>query len=312
MIAVSSQSFLKNETLKDSLESKFPASTIFYIDLPSFYSKDSFIKKMKPYSYILCGKELFDKEVIDQLPNLIGISKYGVGLDNIDLEYASKKNIEVCFEPGVNAMYVAEQTLGFMIGSMRNLVLSSNKYKSGQWFKNGGTSLFGKTIGIVGLGNVGEALVRLLAPFSCDIIICDIVDKSDLCKKYSIRQVSLECLLEFSDVVTLHVPLDSSTRGMISDKSFQLMKKNSILINTCRGGVVDEKALYLALSQLDIAFACCDVFINEPNINSDLQGLENFWPTAHIAGNAKESVLDMGMASIRGLEKLVIGKNNDN
>ena len=302
MIAVTAQSFLKNPILVGELQTRFKGESITLLDISKSYTQAELIDFLKPYEVVLCGREKFDAKTLSQLPNLKCISKYGVGLDNLDLKYMSENSIDIEFKAGVNAKYVAEQTLGFMIGAIRNLHISSSKMKSGIWYKNGGTSLFGKTVGIVGLGNVGMELVKVLKPFSCKILINDIESKSVECKEHSLEQTSLQNLLEKSDIVTMHVPLTEKTVKMMTAASFNGMKDSSIFINTCRGEIVDEQALEEALNSGQIAFACADVFNNEPNINNSLCELDNFWPTAHIAGNAKEAVLAMGRAAIDGLE----------
>ena len=152
MIAITSQSFLKNEFLMNSLLDIVERDQLILAPKGPILAGEELYQLLKPAKAVLCGRELLDEKLLKRLPNLKFISKYGVGLDNLDLSYISKNNIELYFKAGVNASYVAEQSLGFMIGASRNLVLSMEKMRSGVWLKNGGHSIFHKTIGIVGCG----------------------------------------------------------------------------------------------------------------------------------------------------------------
>ncbi len=192
MIAITSQSFLKNEFLMNSLLDIVAREQLILAPKGPILAGEELYQLLKPAQAVLCGREILDEELLKRLPNLKLISKYGVGLDNLDLSYISKNSIDLHFQAGVNASYVAEQILGFMIGASRNLVLSLERMRSGIWFKNGGQSIFHKTIGIVGCGNVGKELVRLLKPFSCRILICDILEMSDYCKSEGVEQVGLD------------------------------------------------------------------------------------------------------------------------
>lgn len=307
MIAITAQSFLKNEFLMNTLLDLVDEQSLILAPKGPILEGDSLYQLLKPASAVLCGRELLDKDLLQRLPNLKFISKYGVGLDNIDLTYITQSSIELHFKPGVNASYVAEQSLGFMISASRNLVQSMEKMRTGVWFKNGGRSIFNKTVGIVGCGHVGRELVRLLKPFSCRILFCDILDMEDYAKKEGVEQVELDFLIQNADIVSLHVPLTEETRYMISSDQFKMMKESSILINTCRGSVVHEDDLFRALSTGQIAYSCSDVFELEPLTKESLYKLENFWPTSHIAGNAKEAIIDMGLAAIDGIAAYLKG-----
>ena len=189
--------------------------------------------------------------------------------------------------------------LAFMIGLCRNLFLTSTKLRGGEWDKRGGFQLSEKTVGIIGCGHVGHDLLQLLQPFGCNVLIYDILDKSDVCKEFGARQVSLDELLETSDVVSLHVPLTDQTREMVNATFLQQMQNHAYLINTSRGYVVKESDLSAALKSGVIAGAALDVYQREPADDLDFLSLPNLVCTPHIGGNAVEAVLAMGRSAHR-------------
>jgi len=188
-----------------------------------------------------------------------------------------------------------------MLILMRNIFSSYSDLKKLRWIKDGGNSLYNKKIGIIGMGNIGQDLIKLLSVFDCEILANDISENSSLSKKLNFKYVTKEFLYRNSDIVTLHVPLTSSTKKMINTKVFNKMKNSSILINTSRGGVVCEKDLIDALKNKKIHSAALDVFQYEPLKNKELVRLSNIICTPHIAGNSKEAVIEMGNSAISHL-----------
>ena len=188
-----------------------------------------------------------------------------------------------------------------MLGLCRNVFGSSFKLKKLEWEKDGGHQLSGKTVGIIGCGHTGSDIVRLLAPFGCDLLINDIVDKSNFCQEQGASQVSLEALLEQSNIISLHVPLTKQTHQMVNINFLKKMKPTGFLINTSRGQVVDQEALKNALMQRNISGAALDVFAEEPPIDEDFLSLPNLMVTPHIGGNSIEGVEAMGRAAIQHL-----------
>jgi len=171
----------------------------------------------------------------------------------------------------------------------------------GKWLQPVGGCITGRTVGIIGCGHVGKDLVSLLRAFDCVILVHDIRDYSDFYSANRVEKVGLNTLLRRSDIVTLHVPLDSSTRAMLNGERPALMKPDSILINTARGGLVDEEILKEMLEKGRLAAAAFDVFSVEPPEDSELLRLPNFFGTPHIGGSSKEAILAMGRAAILGL-----------
>ena len=243
-----------------------------------------------------------DRSVLEQLTNLKIIAKYGVGLDNLDVEAASELDICVGWTGGVNKRSASEQALGFMLGLCRNLFFSAFPLKQGQWVKDGGTLLTERCIGIIGCGNIGTDLVHLLQPFNCRILICALLNKSEVVDTFGVAQVSQVELLAEADIVSLHVPLTELTHFMVDEAFFQQMKPSSYLINNSRGPVVKQEALKKALQQKTIAGAALDVYESEPPDDLEFLSIPNLMVTPHIGGNADEAVLAMGRSAINHIK----------
>jgi len=250
----------------------------------------------------IVGLEEIDEKILERLPRLKVISKYGVGLDAIDLSALRKYKVALGWTPGVNKRSVSELALGLMLGLLRKIPEGNNEVTAGLWRQHIGRTLTGKTIGIIGFGNVGKDLAKLLVAFECNIYAYDLLEDENFKGLKNIHYMDLDQLLSESDVVSLHLPLDSSTRNILNSDKLNLMKQESILINTARGGLVDEQVLYEKLIEGRIAGAAFDVFEYEPPNNSRLLDLNNFIATPHIGGSSQESILQMGRAAISGLE----------
>ena len=294
--AVSAASFCKNESLIQELLSDFPDARLNQSG--RILQSDELIDFFSGYKSAIVGTERISDEILERLPNLKFIAKYGVGLDNIDELALKKRGIGLGWTGGVNRRSVSEMALAFMIGLCRNLFFTSEKLRQGQWYKQGGFQLTEKTVGIVGCGFVGTDLISLLQPFECNVLLYDILDKSDVCKQTGARQVELKELLAKSDLVSLHVPLTETTREMVDESFLSQMKEHAFLINTSRGAVVKESDLEMALQEGVIAGAALDVFQIEPPTKMSLLSLPNLVCTPHIGGNAVEAVLAMGRSAI--------------
>lgn len=245
------------------------------------------------------GRDPVSENVLKALPNLKILSKYGVGLENIDQEALKKRGVKLGFTPGVNRTSVAELTLCFMLGLFHNVFKSSFALKNKKWEKDGGCQLNGKTAGIIGCGNIGKEVVRLLQPFGCKILVRDILDMSEFCSKHGAEEAGFEELISQSDIVSLHVPLTPDTRDLIDMKVLQCMKPGSFLVNTSRGEIVRERDLKEALTDGAIAGAALDVFTQEPPEDPELLDCPNLMATPHIGGNAVEAVEGMFKEAVR-------------
>ena len=259
---------------------------------------------------IIVGVEKINSSILKRLPNLKYIAKYGVGIDNIDIDSCKEMGVLIGWTGGVNKRSVAELTLGYMLILMRNIFSTYSNLKKLKWIKDGGNSLHNKKIGIIGVGNIGQDLIKLLSVFDCEILANDISENPLLSKKLNFKYVTKEFLYRNSDIITLHVPLTEKTKKMINMEVFNKMKRSSILINTSRGEVVCEKDLINAMKNDKIHSAALDVFQHEPLKNKELVCLPNVICTPHIAGNSKEAVIQMGNSAINHLINFKNEKHN--
>lgn len=264
-------------------------------------SRHELIEMLAKCDAAIIGLDIIDDSVLANTPRLKAVSKYGVGLDNIDFVACERHGVEVLHTQGVNKRSVAELAIGCMLGLFRNIYDSSNQQKQGKWIKNGGTQLSGKTVGIIGAGNIGKELVSLLKPFGCRILINDILDIKEYCDQNGLTESTKERIYEESDVISVHTPLTDLTNDMINAEAFSKMKPSVFVINTARGGIVNENDLKAALTSGSIAGAALDAYICEPPTDSELIGLPNLISTPHIGGNSAEAVQAMGTAAIQNI-----------
>ena len=232
------------------------------------------------------------KKVIDAAPNVKIIARVGVGLDNIDTEHAESKGIKVlnAAEAAMNA--VSELVIGHMIALSRGIPKASDGLKNGKWLKKElvGSELRGKYLGIIGVGNIGRNIGRIAKCLRMNLIGYDIFPiNQDYIREVSMIKADLKTLLENSDFVTCHVPLTEKTKHLINSETLSYMKPTSFFINTSRGEIVDERSLFVALSENKIAGAALDVFEIEPPTNSELLKLPNIICSPHIAAQTKEA-----------------------
>jgi len=241
---------------------------------------------------IVRSRTKITKKVIDAAPNVKIIARVGVGLDNIDTEYAESKGIKVlnAAEAAMNA--VSELVIGHMIALSRNIPKADHGLKNGKWLKKElvGSELRGKYLGIIGVGNIGRNVGRIAKCLRMNLIGYDIFPiNQDYVREVSMIKTDLKTLLENSDFVTCHVPLTEKTKHLINSETLSYMKPTSFLINTSRGEIIDEKSLFTALTEKRIAGAALDVFEVEPPTNTELLNLPNMICSPHIAAQTKEA-----------------------
>ena len=232
------------------------------------------------------------KELVEKADKCQIIARVGVGLDNIDQDSAKAKNIKVinAVEGAITA--VAELVVGLMLSMAREIPRADREIRNGNWIKKElmGSELKGKYLGIVGLGNIGKRLGRIARALNMNIIGYDVVPiDEEFSKEVGLMKADLDTLLSSSDYVSLHVPLLDSTKHMINAEKLKTMKKTARIINTSRGGVIDEDALYNALKAGNFAGAALDVFEAEPATGNNLTSLPNFISTPHMGAQTKEA-----------------------
>ena len=250
-------------------------------------------RKVKDYDILVVrGRTRVTREVIDANPKMKIIGRVGVGLDNIDVIYAESRNIRVVNADVAAMNAVAELVVGLMLSLARNIPLADVGIKNGKWLKKElkGIELKGKYLGIVGLGKIGRRLGRIARGFGMNIIGYDVIPvDQQFAREVGLVKTDLNTLLSSADFISLHVPLTDDTRFLINEQRLNLMKKTSYIINTSRGSVIDEKALYSALNGGMIAGAALDVFELEPTNNNDLVQLPNVVCTPHIGAQTAEA-----------------------
>ncbi len=259
--------------------------------------KDVIIERVKDKDALVSLlTDPIDAEVMDAAPNLRIISQYAVGFDNIDVKAATERGIYVTNTPGVLTETVADFAFALLLAVARRLVEADHYVRSGQWkvawhpLMMLGTDVHGATLGIVGMGRIGQAVARRAKGFGMKILYYDVVPRPEIEKEVGAKRVDLETLLKESDFVSLHVPLLPETYHMIGEGELKMMKPTAFLINTARGKVVDQKALYRALKEGWIAGAALDVFEREPIPPDDpLLQLKNVVLAPHAASASIET-----------------------
>ncbi|MDH3256787.1 MAG: phosphoglycerate dehydrogenase [Nitrospinota bacterium] len=300
-VAVTPPPICNSSTLRGELSDLVPQP--LFNDTGRYLTEDELIRFAGEADALLVGRDRITDKVLSALPQLKIIAKYGVGLDNLDSQALQRHQVELGWTAGVNRRSVAELTLSLMLGLCHNAFQSGWALKQGQWVKEGGQLLQGKIVGIVGCGNIGKEVVRLLKPFECKVWIRDILSMSEFCKETGALERSFEEVLSGADIISLHVPLTAETRHMIHAATLQKMRQTAFLINTSRGDVVNQTALKEALVKETIAGAALDVFSQEPPEDMELLAHPRLMVTPHIGGNAIEAVEAMARAAFQHLKE---------
>jgi len=256
-------------------------------------TSEQILEKISNFNILIVrSRTTITKEMIDKADNCKIIARVGVGLDNVDQEAAKTKNIRVinAVEGAMNA--VAELVLGFMLSLARQTARGDRAIRDGKWLKKElkGTELRGKYLGIIGLGNIGKRLARLARALNMNIIGYDVMPiDEEFAKEVGLMKADLNTLLQSSDYISIHVPLLDSTYHLLDAQKMSTMKKTAKIINTSRGGVVDEDALYEAIKGGTLGGAALDVFEKEPATGNKLAELDNVILTPHIGAQTKEA-----------------------
>jgi phosphoglycerate dehydrogenase-like enzyme len=245
--------------------------------------------------------------VLAAAPRLRVICATGVGYDHIDVEAATARGVAVCTSAGSNHQSVAELTLGLMVAVARQIGHGDRVLRRGGWEPLVGPELWGKTLGIVGLGRIGKAVALLARAFGMRVIATDIVLDHTFGSAHAVEYVPLSKLLRLADFVSLHCPLTPATRALMNERTFRLMKPTAYLINTARGPVVDEAALVQAILSRQIAGAALDVFADEPHIDAKLREAPNVVLTPHIGGSTNEALERMMELALLNVTQVLEG-----
>jgi phosphoglycerate dehydrogenase-like enzyme len=299
-LAIASRSFSKHPVLRQEVLKRYPDAK-FNDDGLSLNGK-SLVEFLSGYEKAITALEIIDESILSNLPDLKIIGKFGVGLDMIDLNAMDKFNIKLGWTGGVNKRSVSELVISFAVALLHRTIFANSEVKKGRWYQEKGRQLSECTFGIIGCGHIGKDVIKILQPFNCKIIAHDLLEFNEFYSQYNVASVGLDELLKTSDVVTLHLPLNNSTKNILDEERLSMMKGDAVLINLARGGLVDEVALKKILLEKKIAGAAIDVFEIEPPIDNEFALIDNVLITPHIGGSTKEAILAMGLAAIDGLK----------
>ena len=278
---------------------------VVYAPKPVLSSEEETIKAFQGVSATIAGGEPYSERVLRSLTELRVISRWGVGVDRIDLQAATRQKIAVAITPTANHEAVAEHTVTMLLALTRFLVQRDYQVRQGLWERYPSLSLRGKKLGLVGLGRIGRSVAVRVAAFRPEILACESFPDQDFLQAYEIKLLDLETLLSQSDFVSLHIPLTEETRGLMNRDTLSCMKRGSFLINTARGELVVEEDLMALLESGHIAGCALDVFEQEPHgKNYPLLKFDNVIMTPHTAGVDEQSIEDMAVEAAENIINL--------
>ncbi len=301
-LAVCPPSIVGNPLLLPRVLAKYPDATLWKGE--RIVDEDVLIEFLRGHDGAIVGvNEPITERVLTALPELKVIGKMAAGCEAIDFEAMKKHSVRFGYTFGVNKLAVAELTISFMISGLRMVGELNLAMRNGErpGMRSGGL-LTGRTVGLHGCGNIGKEVVRLLKPFGCTVLACDVKDYPDFYRANDVTPVGLDELLERSEVLSLHLPKTKTTRGMYCGDVLSRIKNGAVLVNTCRGEIVDETALLDVLKAGKLRAACFDVFAIEPATCDELLAHPRMLATPHIGAGADEIRIMMVDAAIKGLE----------
>ncbi|HLI48502.1 MAG TPA: NAD(P)-dependent oxidoreductase [Chthonomonas sp.] len=306
-VLVASRSFGKN--CPEVIEKLKAAGCILTgFELERAPTEEELLSRIGTADVLISGTEPVTSRVIEAAPKLKLIAKHGVGYENIALEAARARHIPVTLTGSAIAESVAELAFGFMLALARQLPQGDAAVKAGQWRRFVGVELKGKTLGIVGLGQIGKTLCRRAKAFEMNVVATEAQPDQNFVTSWGVELMPLETLLERADFVSLHVPVTPQTQRLIGRPQLQCMKPTAYLINTSRGELVDEEALYQALKEGRIAGAASDVFLKEPPGKHPLLSLPNFIAMPHCGGQTQEGLRRMGESVAENVLRVLHGQ----
>lgn len=304
------------EKIYDELDKNFD---IKYHDSNVPLTKEEIMEMIKDQDALLCPlSDKIDKDIIDAGNSLKIIANYGAGFDNIDIDYAREKGIVVTNAPApASAVSTAELAFGLMLAAARKIVSGDKVTRAGKFYGWRptfylGSQLKGKTLGIIGLGNIGKNLAKRARAFEMKVIYYSRTRKEDFEKEFGLEYMDKDDVIKSSDFLSLHTAYVPELHHMISKKELEMMKKSAILINASRGPIVDEEALADALIENKIAGAALDVYEDEPRVNKKLVDLDNVILAPHLGNATFEARLEMGKNSRDNLIDFKNGKSPKN
>lgn len=306
-ILVSPTSMQEGKNCKALEYLKSFTSDIIYNPYGRPMTEDELIPLLADCDGFIAGLDDVTEKVIASAKKLKVISRYGVGVDRVDLAAAKAKNIAVTNTPGANAQAVAELAFAMIFNLARRISYLNERTKAGEWVRSTGMELNGKTIGILGLGSIGKYLAKYAQGLPMKVMAYDPYIDEKYAKEHNITVASFDELIEQADVISLHLPLTPDTRHLINKAAFSKMKKGAILVNTSRGGIIDEDAAYEALVNKHLGGLGLDAFEVEPPTASPLFDLDNVVVTPHTGAHTKEAIDNMAQLSVENLINVLNG-----
>jgi D-3-phosphoglycerate dehydrogenase len=282
--------------------------TIDYKNKSGLMEEEDFLKIIDQYDGIIIGADAFTAKVMAKAAKLKIICKHGVGLDSIDLEAAKNHHIAVTNVPATNSDAVADLTFGLIIDVTRKVSFTATQVKNKHWNKVIGTDVCHKTLGIIGFGAIGQRVAKRAFGFGMKVIVHDSFIKEPPEDFFWVKMVSLDELLCQADIETVHIPLNADTRNLIDDAQLRIMKPGSFIINTARGGIVNEAALYKYLKNGHLGGAGLDVTEQEPPDGNPLLALDNVTLVSHIASYSKEAINKVSIVCAQNIVSMLTGK----
>ena len=271
--------------------------------------EDALIPLLKDCSGYIAGLDSITEKVLEACPNLKVISRYGAGVDRVDLAAAKARNIIVTNTPGANSEAVGELALALMLSVARQIPYLDRSTREGGWLRTSGMELKGKTLGIMGLGSIGKILARSARGLGMTILACDPYLNEVYCAAHNIRGCAFEEMLQESDIISLHLPLTDETHHLIDNKAIRQMKPTAILINTSRGGIIDENAVLAALRENRLGGLGLDAFEVEPPKDSPLFAFPNVVATPHTGAHTQEATDNMARMAVENLIDVLTRKD---
>lgn len=281
----------------------------FQVDVRPELAREGLVEAIGPYDALVVRSQTkVTADVVAAGENLKVVARAGIGLDNVDVEAATRRGVMVVNAPQSNIVSAAEHTMALLLAQARNVPRANAELKGGRWERSAyqGVELQGKTLGVVGLGRVGALVAQRCAAFGMRIIAFDPYVPKERAKEMGIELMpTLEALLVQADFITVHLPRSSDTEGLIGERELALVKEGARLVNTARGGIVDEEALAKALEEGRLAGAALDVFADEPTTASPLFGLDQVVVTPHLGASTAEAQ-DKAGASVAEMVRLAL------
>lgn len=298
-ILVTPTSFLKPQNAKAKKKLEAFADEVVYNDLSRPLKGGEILERLTDVDGYIAGVDYITADVIGKMPACLKvISRYGAGVDRVDIPACTKQGIKVTCTPGANSIAVCELAFGLMLCTARNIPKLHCAVEKGEWPRNEGIELYGKTLGIVGLGAIGKNLAKRAIAFGMNVIAYDPYFDEAFAAENGIGKRTLVEVLSSSDFISLHVPLTGETHHLINADRIAAMKDGAVIINTARGGLIDEEAAADAMKSGKLGGLGLDAFEQEPLIDSPLKGVVRVVFTPHTGAHTAEAVEAMGMMAV--------------